>query len=126
MDIPRSLVAYFLLGRAGLGELQRFTQDTGIVADVWLSFAENLSQPRRILLTPVDGMSAVACAAVIHEALRSYRADGAGAPRNRESDDVLLNEVPEAGPGPMWPPLKASCLSKSQSTIENGERTQIE
>ena len=71
--IPSQLVGHFLLGRAGPGELQRFTQDAGIVADVWLSFAENLGQPRRILFTPVDGVPAIEAAAVVHEALRLYR-----------------------------------------------------
>lgn len=71
--IPRQLVEHFLLGRAGPGELQRFTQDAGIVADVWLSFAQDLAEPRRILFTPMDGVPAIEAAAVVHDALRHYR-----------------------------------------------------
>jgi hypothetical protein len=71
--IPSQLVEHFLLGRAGPGELQRFTQDAGIVADVWLSFAQDLAMPRRILFTPVDGIPAIEAAAVVHNALSRYR-----------------------------------------------------
>ncbi|OHV15909.1 hypothetical protein BK022_15690 [Methylorubrum extorquens] len=71
--IPIQLVEHFLLGHAGLGELQRFTQDGGIVADVWLSFAQNLGQPRVILFTPVDGIPAIEAATAVHNALSRYR-----------------------------------------------------
>lgn len=71
--IPSRFVDHFLLGRASPGELQRFTQDAGIVADVWLSFAEDLTLPRTILFTPVDGVPAIDAATVVHQALRRYR-----------------------------------------------------
>lgn len=86
VTVPGSLVQHFLLGRVGVGELQRFTQDAGVVTDVWLSFAEDLTKPRRVLLTPVDGVPAVQAAAVIHKALQLYRARGAGRPEAKADE----------------------------------------
>ena len=85
--VPSQLVEHFLLGRAGVGELQRFTQDAGIVADVWLSFAADLSVPRRVLFTPVDGLPAIEAASVVHQALQKYREEPP------QSDDQLAGEI---------------------------------
>lgn len=92
--IPRSLVTFFLMGRTGPGEQQRFTQDAGVVADVWLKFAEDLARPTRVLLAPIDGMSAIETAAAIYEALRVYRARGAGSGDDGASSDALLTGIP--------------------------------
>ncbi len=37
--IPRFVVEYFLLGKTRLDAIERYTQDGGIVTDVWLAFA---------------------------------------------------------------------------------------
>lgn len=71
--VPDPLVEHFLLGRATPGEPQRFTQDGGIVAEVWLHFAKDLAKPRRILFTPIDGLPAIEAASVVHEAIEGYR-----------------------------------------------------
>lgn len=36
----------------GLGHARRFTQDSPVLPDVWLKFAENLDEPCELLLTP--------------------------------------------------------------------------
>src|SRR5262249_50765547 len=36
----------------GLGHARRFTQDSPILPDVWMKFAEDLDEPRELLLTP--------------------------------------------------------------------------
>jgi serine protease AprX len=92
-EVSRSLVTHFLLGRAAPGELRRFTQDAGIVTDVWLSFAEDLTKPKRILLSPIDGMSAIETAALVHDALRYYRNIDRGS-ANAPLQDALLNGIP--------------------------------
>ncbi len=92
-EVAKSLITHFLLGRGAPGELQRFTQDAGIVTDVWLSFAENLAEPKRILLSPVDGMSAIETAALVHDALRHYRSIH-NAPTDNSPRDVLLDGIP--------------------------------
>lgn len=90
--IPSWLVEHFLLGRAGPGELQRFTQDAGIVADVWLNFAKDLTQPQRVLFTPVDGMPAVEAAALVHDGLQRYR-EASPDPDDKLRKLILKNRV---------------------------------
>ncbi len=103
--VPGTLVEWFLLGRASPGELQRFTQDAGIVADVWLTFAQDLNSPQRVLLAPVDGVPATEVAALLHDALRRYRADPA---QTGEIDgDLLLPDPPPSRAFPSVSPLES-------------------
>jgi serine protease AprX len=96
-SVPPFLVEFFLLGRTSPGELKRFTQDAGIVPDAWFSFADDISVPQRILLSPVDGLSAIDAAAVVHEALRLYRTvkDEASA-GDGVSRDALRQGIPSS------------------------------
>src|SRR5215207_4832849 len=39
--------------------IQRFTQDSPVLADVWIAFAENPGQPQDLLLTPYQSALAL-------------------------------------------------------------------
>src|SRR5262245_20120340 len=71
--IPAYAVEYFLLGRTGQDVTERFTQDGGIVTDVWVAFARDSALPRRILLAPSAGTSAIDLGFALHRVLSRYR-----------------------------------------------------
>jgi serine protease AprX len=72
--IPDFVVEFFLLGRTRREAIERYTQDGGIVTDVWLAFAKDLDAPRRVLVAPTKGTSAVDVGYALHTAITSYRA----------------------------------------------------
>lgn len=53
----------------GLGHARRFTQDSPVLPDVWLKFAENLEKPCELLLTPFGETRPGELRAVIAERL---------------------------------------------------------
>lgn len=71
--IPRFLVEFFLLGRTHRDALDRYTQDGGIVADVWLAFAADRTNPQRVLAAPTRDASAVVLGHTLHKAIAEYR-----------------------------------------------------
>lgn len=71
--IPSYVVEYFLLGQTRKGSVERFTQDGGIVIDVWLEFAKDLFRPLRVLLAPNDGVRTVDLGFALHNAVSAYR-----------------------------------------------------
>jgi serine protease AprX len=72
-EIPHFLVEYFLLGRTRRDALERYTQDAGIVADVWLAFAKDREKPQRVLVAPSQGTSTVVLGHALHRAIAGYR-----------------------------------------------------
>jgi subtilisin family serine protease len=75
--VPAYVVEYFLLGKTRADALERYTQNGGIVADVWMAFAKDLSQPQRVLVSPRGSTTAVELGARLHESIYAYRADNA-------------------------------------------------
>jgi hypothetical protein len=71
--IPRFVVEYFLLGKTRLDAIERYTQDGGIVTDVWLAFANDTAVPQRVLVAPSGGVSAVDLGFALHHAIIQYR-----------------------------------------------------
>ena len=71
--IPDFVVEFFLLGRTRRQAVERYTQDGGIVSDVWLAFARDVDAPQRVLLSPTRGTSAGDLGYALHTAVRSYR-----------------------------------------------------
>ncbi len=71
--IPAFVVEYFLLGRTKSDAIERYTQDGGIVSDVWLAFAQDLSKPQRVLVAPSPGTSSVDLGFALHKAITDYR-----------------------------------------------------
>lgn len=84
VSIPPYVVEYFLLGRTREDSLNVFTQDGGIVADVWLAFAKNPDVPQRVLVTPVVGTTSTELAFDLNNAIDMYRRDRA----RIESDSI--------------------------------------
>jgi serine protease AprX len=80
VKIPSQIVEYFLLGRTRQGAIERFMLDGGIVTDVWLRFAEDISKPVRLLLAPCDGTTTIDMAHQLHRAIRDYRRQGCPGP----------------------------------------------
>jgi serine protease AprX len=72
-SLPPYLVDYFLSGRTRDEPLVRFTQDGGVVNDVWLEFARNLEGAVPVLIAPADGTRAVELGYVLSRALVAYR-----------------------------------------------------
>jgi serine protease AprX len=97
--VPRYVVEYFLSGKTHPGALERFTQNGGIVSEVWLEFAKDLTKPVRVLIAPVEGVSAVDVGYVLHTCITQYRAGndakapGYPSPRNKLSVSPLENFV---------------------------------
>jgi serine protease AprX len=71
--IPAFVIEYFLLGRTRPDALERYTQDGGIVSDVWIAFGEDRAKPQRVLIAPRRGMSAVKLGYALHRAIKEYR-----------------------------------------------------
>jgi serine protease AprX len=71
--IPDFVVEYFLLGRTRHNSLDRYTQDGGIVSDVWLAFAKDLHAPQRVLVAPNRDTSAVDLGYALHKTVMAYR-----------------------------------------------------
>jgi serine protease AprX len=78
--VPQWIVEFLLLGKSHSGNVQRFTQDGGVVTDVWLKFARDLTQPVRVLMTPADGTTTADMAWELHHCLKAYRKDRRFAP----------------------------------------------
>jgi serine protease AprX len=73
LAIPRYIIEYFLTGRTRPDAIERFTQNGGIVSDVWFEFAKNLDAPVRVLISPSEGVSGVDVGAVLHDCITEYR-----------------------------------------------------
>jgi hypothetical protein len=72
-SIPSFVVEYFLLGRTRYDAIERYTQDGGIVTDVWLAFARDINAFQRVLVAPSVGCSAVDLGYSLHHAITDYR-----------------------------------------------------
>lgn len=84
--IPPWIVEYLLLGKSHSGQVHRFMQDGGVVADVWIAFARDLTQPVRLLMTPADGTTTADMAWELYHCLRAYRAGQIDAPFKQIGD----------------------------------------
>src|SRR5215216_5491041 len=73
VTIPKFIVDDFLLGRVQPDAIERFTQSDDIVSDVWTALADDLCEPKRVLIAPVEGVSAVDVGAVLHDCIKQYR-----------------------------------------------------
>jgi serine protease AprX len=73
ITIPSYVVEYFLLGQTRKGEVERYTQDGGIVIDVWLQFAQDIHRPLRLLVAPTDGVRSVDVGYALHGGIVAYR-----------------------------------------------------
>lgn len=91
--IPDFVIEYFLLGRTRREALERYTQDGGIVSDVWLAFAKDLSAPHRVLVAPGRGTSAVDLGYALHGALTAYRQQFPAGSRTKPGVSPLENFV---------------------------------
>ena len=72
VKIPAALIEYFLLGKAR-GAPRRFTQDGGIVTDVWLAFAKDREKPRRVIVQPSERTYAAFLGHTLHRSIAEYR-----------------------------------------------------
>lgn len=75
--IPEFVVEFFLLGRTRREAIERYTQDGGIVTDVWLAFAKDLEASRRVLVAPTKGTSAVDLGYALHQTITANRTESA-------------------------------------------------
>src|SRR5215475_10966070 len=91
--IPNYVIEYFLLGRTRQNALERYTQDGGIVSDVWLAFAADQASPQRVLVAPSQGTSAIDLGYALHRSLASYRKSLAGIQRQTTAVSPLENFV---------------------------------
>lgn len=97
--IPAFVIECFLLGRTRREAIERYTQDGGIVSDVWLAFARNLDAPQRVLLAPSEGATASHLGYALHQALRAFRHNskrgkpGVSALENYVSVTIYLDEL---------------------------------
>ena len=73
VKIPSYIVEYFLLGQTRRGAIERFTEDGGIVIDVWLAFATDIFQSLRVLVAPSDGVRTVDLGFALHKEVTAYR-----------------------------------------------------
>ena len=67
VKIPRSLVEYILLGPAGD---RRQLQDSPVLGDVWIAYADKPGQPQELLITPQRAQVAGRVAAELDERIR--------------------------------------------------------
>jgi len=74
-SIDRRIIETLLLGEPRSGNIQRYTQDGGVVVDVWNRFADDLLAPVRVLLSPAEGTTAVDMAFELNRCLKAYRRD---------------------------------------------------
>ena len=72
-SIPSFVVEYFLLGRTRQDAIEHYTQDGGIVTDVWLAFGRDTYAYQRVLVAPSIGCSAVDLGHSLHQAIVDYR-----------------------------------------------------
>ena len=72
-QIPDFVVEFFLLGRTSRDAIERYTQDGGIVSDVWLAFAKDPNKPRRVLVAPTNGTSAINLAYALNYTITAFR-----------------------------------------------------
>jgi serine protease AprX len=72
-EIPAFVIEYFLLGRTHRDAIERYTQDAGIVTDVWLAFARDQTKPQRVLIAPTVNTSSVVLGHLLHNAISLYR-----------------------------------------------------
>lgn len=71
--IPSPVIEYFLLSLTSKGNAERYTQDAGVVLNVWLAYAADLYAPQRILVAPLDRVSTAELGSALHHALLEYR-----------------------------------------------------
>lgn len=90
--IPNYVIEYFLLGRTRRDALERYTQDGGIVSDVWVAFAADQATPQRVLVAPSRGASAIDLGYALHQCIASYRKTLVG-PRTTPGVSPLENFV---------------------------------
>lgn len=57
--VPRRLVDYLLFGADVNQALERYTQNGGVAADVWYSFADRPNERVRVLVTPSAGIPTI-------------------------------------------------------------------
>lgn len=76
MLIPAPLVDYFLLGKTRPDALERFTQDGGVVSDVWQAFAADSEGSHRVIIEPARGVTTGELGFALHEAIKHYRSWG--------------------------------------------------
>jgi hypothetical protein len=73
ITIPDFIVEFFLIGRTRREALERYTQDAGIVTDVWPAFAKNVEQSQRVLIAPSKGTSAGDIGFALSRVITAYR-----------------------------------------------------
>lgn len=71
--IPPFVIEYFLLGRTRKDAIERYTQDGGIVSDVWLEFARDRSAALRVLVAPCAEVPTIDLGYALHKAISDYR-----------------------------------------------------
>ena len=105
-QIPDALINYILVGS---GDSRRHLQDSPILADVWIAYAENPSEPVDLIITAHNQTTGNELAAKIHE-LVGPRTGGHGpkiAPLrgfvNRVAYGPEGNVAGGVGPGPCLP-----------------------
>jgi serine protease AprX len=92
LTIPSYVVEYFLLGQTRKGEVERYTQDGGIVIDVWLQFAQDIERPLRVLVGPTEGVRTVDLGYALHKGITTYRASV------KAPDDTFITFAPHREP----------------------------
>lgn len=75
-SIDRLIIDSLLSGEAGSGNVQRFTQGGGVVSDVWNAFADDLTAPIRVLLSPAESVASIDMAFELNRCLKAYRSNG--------------------------------------------------
>ncbi|MBL9132346.1 MAG: hypothetical protein JNG86_14170, partial [Verrucomicrobiaceae bacterium] len=86
--IPDFVVEYFLLGRTRQDATDRYTQDGGIVSDVWMQFARDRYKPQRVLVAPCREVPTVELGYALHHAITKYRSNPTWVPENRSPPNV--------------------------------------
>src|SRR4051812_38434321 len=81
IEIPRALIEYILLGS---GDSRRQLQDSPILGDVWVQYAEHPNAPADLLITSHKDTTASKLAAAIYEGVERL----AERPANTRPDDV--------------------------------------
>ncbi len=91
-SIDRRVIETLLLGEGRTGNMQRFTQDGGVVVDVWARFADDLLAPVRVLLSPAEATTATDMAFELNRCLKAYRREGYG----RQGFEIVDHNEPSA------------------------------
>ena len=71
--VPAFVIEYFLLGKTRHNAIERFTQDAGIVTDVWLAFGRDTEVRQRVLISPTAGTTTIDLAHTLHTETRRRR-----------------------------------------------------